>query len=392
MKLFFDVENCVFVLAIDYNVVVRGIRNKFGEQPEGTERDFFDKIIQLPFRMPLEKYTLGTLLENFFQDKPKYLYIITRFFQNTLGSNPRTAKRLYNYYELLSLVQGKKLDDYDSAILLIGLIGRFKNEDTYRQLARMDADALQKLLGVGQVDDEGSKSDNEGSKSDNEAPKAEDPFVQQMSAAFTTLADATKKEMGQVCRDYLKMVKEISSVTETDTKSESQTDNPTIVNIGLPKGFAMPDSVDGLKLSDGLSVADAMYLTFWELWIHFLKDKEKKEKEALLNDFMESREKANKPVSETCFSYTKVNSDGKEKAQFKQSREFTGETCLHPDEKSIYLGVYNDTKQKRKHVWRLCAYMEDKGLKIDSVYWDTHDGRRLYCYPNSAHSTFTEKE
>ena len=30
MKLFFDVENCIFVLAIDYDVVVKGVADKYG--------------------------------------------------------------------------------------------------------------------------------------------------------------------------------------------------------------------------------------------------------------------------------------------------------------------------------------------------------------------------
>ena len=41
--------NCVFVLAIDYDVVVKGLESKFGKKTEENEREFrsfFDKIIQ----------------------------------------------------------------------------------------------------------------------------------------------------------------------------------------------------------------------------------------------------------------------------------------------------------------------------------------------------------
>lgn len=55
LKLFLDCENCVFILAIDYDVVVRGAAEKYGfdlhdnseeglkEQEKG--KAFFDKII-----------------------------------------------------------------------------------------------------------------------------------------------------------------------------------------------------------------------------------------------------------------------------------------------------------------------------------------------------------
>jgi hypothetical protein len=59
IKNIFDIENCVFVLAIDYDVVVKGLEGKFGRKTEANEREFrqyFDKIIQIPFSMPVGTY------------------------------------------------------------------------------------------------------------------------------------------------------------------------------------------------------------------------------------------------------------------------------------------------------------------------------------------------
>lgn len=59
IKLFVNVENSIFVLAIDYEVVVKCVRKKYGENlSEEKCRNFFDKIIQLPFKMPVERYNL----------------------------------------------------------------------------------------------------------------------------------------------------------------------------------------------------------------------------------------------------------------------------------------------------------------------------------------------
>ena len=49
------------MLAIDYDVVVKGLEHKFGKQTAENEyefRSFFDKIIQLPFKMPTGDYDL----------------------------------------------------------------------------------------------------------------------------------------------------------------------------------------------------------------------------------------------------------------------------------------------------------------------------------------------
>ena len=59
LKNIFDIPNCIFILAIDYDVVVKGLESKFGPKTEQNEREFrsfFDKIIQVPFSMPTGAY------------------------------------------------------------------------------------------------------------------------------------------------------------------------------------------------------------------------------------------------------------------------------------------------------------------------------------------------
>ncbi len=111
MKLFMDVEHCVFVLAIDYEVVVKGIRKKYGNELSDDKcRSFFDKIIQLPFRMPVEAYEVKRFIEEQLPEEVlgEYLEEITRLLKKTLGNNPRTLKRVVNSFELLRVVNRKK--------------------------------------------------------------------------------------------------------------------------------------------------------------------------------------------------------------------------------------------------------------------------------------------
>jgi hypothetical protein len=56
LKNFMEVKNCVFVLACDYEVIRQGVRLKFGIEDDEKARAFFDKIIQVPFQMPVSQY------------------------------------------------------------------------------------------------------------------------------------------------------------------------------------------------------------------------------------------------------------------------------------------------------------------------------------------------
>jgi hypothetical protein len=120
LKNIFDLENCVFILAIDYDVVIKGLKPKFGELTEKNEREFrsfFDKIIQLPFSMPVASYNVDTFLVDalkkieFFTDAEledvelaEKLSEITRL---SVGTNPRSLKRLTNTLALISIINNK---------------------------------------------------------------------------------------------------------------------------------------------------------------------------------------------------------------------------------------------------------------------------------------------
>lgn len=67
LKNVFECKHCVFILAIDYEVVVRGLEPKFGKLEAGNERQFrsfFDKIIQLPFIMPVQQYDVKKYVDS----------------------------------------------------------------------------------------------------------------------------------------------------------------------------------------------------------------------------------------------------------------------------------------------------------------------------------------
>ena len=119
LKNVFDLENCIFILAIDYDVVIKGLKPKYGELTSKNEREFrsfFDKIIQLPFSMPVKAYKIGEFLVEALQDigyldlkgnNPESLKLkddITMIAQTSVGTNPRALKRLTNTLSLIQII------------------------------------------------------------------------------------------------------------------------------------------------------------------------------------------------------------------------------------------------------------------------------------------------
>ena len=118
LKNIFNVSGCIFVLAIDYQVVVKGLEHKFGPRTPENEwefRAFFDKIIQLPFMMPMGQYDIG----KYVNDLLKRISYTTEFeldsdglqeiVSRTIGGNPRALKRLVNALSLIGIFSRKML-------------------------------------------------------------------------------------------------------------------------------------------------------------------------------------------------------------------------------------------------------------------------------------------
>jgi hypothetical protein len=120
LKNIFDLEKCVFILAIDYDVVIKGLRSKFGELTDRNEREFrafFDKIIQLPFSMPVASSNVDTFLVDALKSigafseeelaKEGTPELLSEIAQLSVGCNPRSLKRLMNTLSLISIINHK---------------------------------------------------------------------------------------------------------------------------------------------------------------------------------------------------------------------------------------------------------------------------------------------
>lgn len=157
LKIFFDCQNCVFVLAIDYDVVIRGAAEKYGfnlndHTPQGLKeaekgKAFFDKIIQVPFKVPVVEYNISAYLEEGLhkininpdkEDLQKYQTLCSL----SLGTNPRGLKRLLNAFLLLNKVRPIKSEKKEKSkhqLILFGLLcmQQFK-ENIYNLIVRVN--------------------------------------------------------------------------------------------------------------------------------------------------------------------------------------------------------------------------------------------------------------
>lgn len=114
LKIFLDIDQCVFVLAVDYKVVSQGLKKKFGEEIDAMKgKSFFDKIIQLPFNMPVSRYDANTYIEKILTDlqivyHSEDVNVYRNLIESSIGFNPRSIKRLFNSFLLVLSVARKK--------------------------------------------------------------------------------------------------------------------------------------------------------------------------------------------------------------------------------------------------------------------------------------------
>jgi hypothetical protein len=126
LKNIFTLKNCIFVLAIDYDVVIKGLEPKFGKLSELNEREFrsfFDKIIQVPFSMPVSSYKSDDFLKASLlsidylnQSSSEDPLLISKFSEISnlsVGKNPRALKRLMNSLSLISCINSTKVKTED---------------------------------------------------------------------------------------------------------------------------------------------------------------------------------------------------------------------------------------------------------------------------------------
>lgn len=151
IKLFLDVEGCVFILAVDRNVVEKAIAVKYKDllalakdAQNNSEQlfthlgeNYFEKIVQLPFTLPpISDKQFGDFVTKVYSDE--YIIQCSKIFAEGLPRNPRKVKRLLQTFLLLrsfaadSIKSGK----IQSSLIAKIVIVQSQFRSVYEDLAR----------------------------------------------------------------------------------------------------------------------------------------------------------------------------------------------------------------------------------------------------------------
>lgn len=151
---YFKCKGCIFILAIDEEIIKKGVRLKFNtlEEDKNKEKDFFEKIIQVPFNLPVSTYKIDDLIKDILKEKYNdgYGEIITSIYGN---KNPRNIKRILNLFKLYSIILTKinnsTNDDINSSSddqtlrMLLGLLCiQISNKQAYLEIARSNEEDI----------------------------------------------------------------------------------------------------------------------------------------------------------------------------------------------------------------------------------------------------------
>lgn len=160
IKLFLDIEGCVFVLAVDNRVIEEGIALTKETSKEKT-RSFLDKMIQVPFKIPIENYDYQLFLKNninlfdekYLNNKKVPREELENLIRYSVGSNPRAMKRLINNYILNEKVNSKiykgdkaNFDEGEQALLLSVICMQLAFQPLYMTLLNTNDDDILDIL------------------------------------------------------------------------------------------------------------------------------------------------------------------------------------------------------------------------------------------------------
>lgn len=146
MKNFFGCRGCVFVAAADYDFIIRGAEERYGQNFVGNSgKSFFEKLFQVSFRVPAS----GLNIQNYVKDKLEQmeiypedegeLEIYVSLIRLSVGVEPKSMDRLFNSYLLLKKLADEEIyENRDKRHMLFALLCmQTKFREIYDLIVRM---------------------------------------------------------------------------------------------------------------------------------------------------------------------------------------------------------------------------------------------------------------
>lgn len=146
MRGFFDCEGCVFVVSADYNSVIRGATEIYGQDfDENKGKSFFDKIFQVSFRVPASGFNIQNYVKDklaqidIYPDDEAELGFYVELIRHSVGIEPKSMDHLFNSFLLLKkLADEETYKDKDRRLMLFSLLCmQTKFHEIYDAIVRM---------------------------------------------------------------------------------------------------------------------------------------------------------------------------------------------------------------------------------------------------------------
>lgn len=356
IKLFVNVENSIFVLAIDYEVVVKGVRKKYGENlSEEKCRNFFDKIIQLPFKMPVERYNLTELVRKAVQEQTHMtdegVNIVAEFISDVMGTNPRTFKRLVNAFFLINSVNEigeeaeSKTKEINDVLMFCSLCIQMCLPKLYELMVTASTKKqLKELLEV----------------------KAAEEIRAYVTKYFIDMEE-TDKEFNEIIKGIRLFHEEVLNPVSEKFKEE----------VVLETLFGLL-AVTSITMVSANSAANSGRKAATKITHIRINEKEiavASANAAIVETFRALLGKNMSYMEEFMLQNPAflTNEETKNDSMFRQHK-----LLLRDGDTTIYLGVSSGTEAKIKQVAKLCQFLKDKG-QINQVKWLNGEDE-LFCF------------
>lgn len=356
IKLFVNVENSIFVLAIDYEVVVKGVRKKYGENlSEEKCRNFFDKIIQLPFKMPVERYNLTELVRKAVQEQTHMtdegVNIVAEFISDVMGTNPRTFKRLVNAFFLINSVNEigeeaeSKTKEINDVLMFCSLCIQMCLPKLYELMVTASTKKqLKELLEV----------------------KAAEEIRVYVTKYFIDM-ESTDKEFNEIIKGirlfHEEVLNPVSEKFKEEVVLEALFGLLAVTSITMVSADAAANSgrkaatkITHIRINEKEIAVASANTAIVETFRALLGQNMSYMKEFMLQN----------PAFLT-------NEETKKDSMFRQHK-----LLLRDGDTEIYLGVSSGTEAKIKQVAKLCQFLKDKG-QINQVKWLNGEDE-LFCF------------
>ena len=254
LKNIFTLRNAIFVLAIDYDVVVKGLEPKFGKFTAANEREFrsfFDKIIQVPFSMPVSNYQINDFIKqslmtiDYLNEKQLNNEELVNNFAEiahlTVGTNPRALKRLMNSLSLINYINSEKSSEENQLKSELELLINFAlvsiqiaYPSFYRLLAQRPGftdwdESIAIQMNLPPLNEEIRRKLNEREEFDEEWEKIvfriseTDPYLRKKALSISRLLNKIRNiitESGEDIENTVGAIISLSSVTNTGGMDE----------------------------------------------------------------------------------------------------------------------------------------------------------------------------